>query len=100
MINPKEMGERMRQIRERLGLTKSAFAQKIGVAHSSIVGYENGDHMRAFETLAKILEIGEVSINWLYFGVDSHDSLTKDETDLLYHFKNLGIPAGQPCVEQ
>jgi hypothetical protein len=38
-------------------------------------------------------------INWLFSGVDSHDSLTKDETDLLSHFKNLGIANNRLILE-
>lgn len=67
MCNPIEIGSRIKTRREELNLTLKDVADRIGVASSTILRYENGTIQRiklpVIEAIAKALD---VSPTWLY----------------------------------
>lgn len=60
-----EMGERIRSIRKRKGLTQKEVAQRCGMADSAIRKYESGSVTPKFETMDKIAHALEVPVTAL-----------------------------------
>jgi transcriptional regulator with XRE-family HTH domain len=56
-----EVGQRIRQIRHRLGLTQAQFAQRLGVIKVSVTRYEAGRVPRQ-KVLAEIARLGGVTV--------------------------------------
>ncbi len=66
----KDIGERIKIIRTRLGLTQTELGDLLGVEKASISKYEAGDAKRGVpvEFLVKIAELGKCSVDWLING--------------------------------
>jgi transcriptional regulator with XRE-family HTH domain len=64
----KEIGRRIRQIRNGLGLNQKALGDELGVATSSVSAYESGATSPPFEIVAKIAKLGRISIDDLLTG--------------------------------
>ena len=64
----KELGERLRILRESVKLSQVKMADLLGVKQSSINRYEQGQSAPSLETLAKISQILRVSLDDLVFG--------------------------------
>lgn len=69
-IDPKDVGYRIREIRKKLGLSMTAFAQKIDSKSKSgtISNWETGKNLPNNERLKRIAEIGNISVNQLLYG--------------------------------
>lgn len=77
------MGFRLKQARERAGLTQDAVCQKIGLANNqSVSSYERGTTSPPIETLKKLCRLYGVSADYLLFG-ESHFG-TRERTDCDY----------------
>lgn len=61
----KKQGERLRDARERLGMSRNEMAQYVGVSPQTIQNIENGDKMGSLPTVA--VKLG-LSIGWLETG--------------------------------
>jgi DNA-binding XRE family transcriptional regulator len=59
------VGKQMRKLREDLGMTQSAIAEKTGIPQSHISRLENGEHSANRGTLDKIAEALEVPVSQL-----------------------------------
>lgn len=59
-------GERLRLLREESDLTVEQLAEKLGTVKQTISKYENGQREPKYETLLKIAEIFNVSIDYLF----------------------------------
>ena len=67
----KEIGTRIRLIRKNLRLNQDQFGSKIGVTKSTVSAYEHGDVFPPLEVMAKIVESGKVSYDWLFTGLEA-----------------------------
>lgn len=77
------MGFRLKQAREKAGLTQDAVCQKIGLANNqSLSAYERGTSSPSVETLKKLCATYGVSADFLLFGNDRLSS--QDKTPLEY----------------
>lgn len=63
-----EIGGRIRKARELAGLTQADLGRQIGVQAAAVSKYEKGDADPGTVTLAKIAEIGGVTVDWLVTG--------------------------------
>ncbi|HBV95829.1 MAG: hypothetical protein JL50_11080 [Peptococcaceae bacterium BICA1-7] len=63
------LGERLKQAREEKGFTQIFAAKKLGVANTTLSGYENNDRRPDPNMLKKLAELYSVSPNWL-LGID------------------------------
>lgn len=64
-------GERIRQVRESVGLNQTDFGTQLGgIKTSTISGYESGYAEPKPNTLAAIAAIGNVSLDWLITGTE------------------------------
>jgi len=61
-------GDRIRKIRERLGLTQQELAGKVGVTAASINRYEKGRVPKRKDILNRIAELGNVTSEWILKG--------------------------------
>ena len=68
-------GQRLRFLREKVGLTQTKFAEKLGFRTYHVVGrLERDERLPNVETLLKLHEICDVNLHWLITGTQSPDS--------------------------
>lgn len=67
-IDKVEIGKRFREIRRRLKMTQRKFGELLGVVPSAVSAYESGSKFPPPESLARIVELGGVSFDWLLSG--------------------------------
>jgi len=83
----KEIGRRIRLIRTRLGYNQKDFGEFLAVATSSVSAYEKGETSPSFSVVARIAELGNISIDDLLTGgpagapprADHYDWVKADE---------------------
>lgn len=85
-----DFGVRLRQLREERGLSRSAFARKLGVSTETVYRYENNIQAPSLERTKQIAIILRTSIDYLV-GLDNQytlkiPGLTKEQRDAPTHF--------------
>jgi len=84
-------GERLRQKRESIGLSRADLAKQLGVTPSAIGNYETGVSSPRDEILYKIFEVLEVEPNFLFqdsFELKKED-LSSEETEHIKKYRAL-----------
>ena len=83
--------DRLKESRIKAGLTQEQLADQLGIAKSTLSGYESGNREPAVATIAKILDVLNIDANYLY--QDESQALTEmvvslDDKALLnkYHY--------------
>ena len=66
----KQLGMRLRALREGIGLSQSKFADVIGSTQSSINRYENGQATPTVELLRKYADYFDVSMDYIFTRCD------------------------------
>ena len=61
----KELGKRLRALRESVGLSQAKLAQEVGSNQSSINRYENGQAAPTVELLRKYADYFDVSMDYI-----------------------------------
>lgn len=84
--------DRLKESRIKAGLTQEQLAEKLGIAKSTLSGYESGNREPTVATIAKALDILNIDANYLY--QDETKSLTElvvslDEQSLLKKYRDL-----------
>ena len=79
----KEMANRIKSRRESLGFTQESFCEIVGLSASSYTKIENAFQKPALDTLIKIAQHLELSLDYLVFGVDGGNSKEPLDADLL-----------------
>lgn len=74
IVDGHDLGRRLRELRNQLGVTQEWVGNQVGVTHSRISHYEEGK-LPPTETVVKIAKLFGVSIEWLLLG----QSYTSDE---------------------
>lgn len=92
------LGKRLKRLRSEKKLTQMELAEKIGVTHVSISGYESGKRTPDTETLTKIADFFNVSTDFLLGRTDSETSQHQEDfkefisdPDLQVWYKELPI---------
>ena len=67
----KELGKRLRVLRESVGLSQAKLAQEIGSNQSSINRYENGQAAPTVELLRKYADYFDVSMDYIFARCDA-----------------------------
>jgi transcriptional regulator with XRE-family HTH domain len=67
-IDKVEIGKRIREVRRRLKMTQRKFGELLGVVPSAVSAYESGSKFPPPASLARIVELGGVSFDWLLAG--------------------------------
>ena len=65
-----KIGENIRRIREKMGLTQEQFGNLIGKSASQVVRYENGSNEITASVIYKIAEIAHVDFNNIMAGIE------------------------------
>ncbi|AYD39598.1 helix-turn-helix domain-containing protein [Clostridium fermenticellae] len=76
-----EIGSKIKKIRESKGLTQKQLAEKIGVTPVTITRYENDNRKPDFDTLEKIADYFNVSIDYLLGRTDSKEIISNPKKD-------------------
>lgn len=82
---------RLRQARERLGLTQGELAKRLGCTKSAIGNYENGVSSPKEEILLRLFDVLGVDPNFLFqdsFSI-SADSFSYSETEIIKKYRAL-----------
>lgn len=64
----KEVGLRLRQVKDELGLSFSEFGQRLGLKKPTINAYVRGDNLAPLEVLEKVSKLYGKPIDWFYYG--------------------------------
>jgi transcriptional regulator with XRE-family HTH domain len=88
-------GERMKQAREQLGLSRIELAEKLHVTKSAISNYENGVSSPKEDVLLKIFDALGVDPNFLF-----QDSFAKEKAIPRYSEDDLKILAAYSALDE
>lgn len=88
---------RIKELRERNKFTQESLAKEIGVSPSTVGGYENTGRLPDLETLKKIAQLFDVSLDYLAGYTDVPYTLTnaekfaisEDEIDFMAVYRKL-----------
>jgi repressor LexA len=92
-------GERMRQRREEMGLSRAELAERLGVSRSAVGNYEINVSTPKEEVLLRLFDALDVDPNYLY--CDSYrrgGGYTQEELSLLESYRRLTL-TGQQTVQ-
>ena len=64
----KEIGKRLKLIRELKGLSQTELGNSLGIMYQHVSKYERGESVPTWENLIKLIELYGVNINWLLTG--------------------------------
>ncbi len=96
MNRKKAIGNKIRQVRSKLGMTQLEMAKAIRHSKQSVSGYEIGDTYPSIDSLIQISRLGGVSIDWLLTGETNvpheqpTEGLTHEEQRLIEAYRNAG----------
>ncbi len=79
--------ERLKEARINASLTQEQLAERIGVAKSTLSGYENGNREPSVAVIAKVMQTLQVDANYLY--QDEMENLTHSEMSHMEKFRSL-----------
>ena len=84
--------DRLKEARIAIGLTQEQVADKLGVAKSTLAGYEKGNREPSIPTVQKIMEVLSVDANYLYQDNSVptiQNSLSLHEIDHIKKYRSL-----------
>ena len=79
--------QRLKEARINARLTQEQLAERIGVAKSTLSGYENGNREPSVAIIAKAMQILQVDANYLY--QDEMGNLTQSEMSHMEKYRSL-----------
>lgn len=88
-----EFGLRMKQIREKRGMTCTALAEQIGITPQGLSNIENGNNGRTFEKLPRIAKALGCRIDDLFPEMDDAPSPEEGKTDSADGFDDDSLDA-------
>jgi len=65
MLEAREIGNRIKEVREGLGMTQKQFADMIGFTSATVSAYENNKKTPVLDFLITVAEKCDVSLDWL-----------------------------------
>ena len=103
----KELGKRLRVLRESVGLSQAKLAQEIGSNQSSINRYENGQAAPTVELLRKYADYFDVSMDYIFARCDDprgklyeNKIMKQSDAPELRDFIEMCFEPGSPMNEQ
>lgn len=67
-----EFHERLKYIRENKGLKQKDIAEKLGIKNNTLSSYESGTRQPDYQTLIKIADIYDISVEYLLTGKEKN----------------------------
>jgi len=83
------LGQRLRFARGRKGWSQNLVCQKLGISNSGLSGYERDYREPDAETLKKLADIYEVSVDYLLGRTDNPNHIAENSN--LYYFDKGGL---------
>lgn len=83
------IGKRLRCIRERMGMCREKFSEKIGITDSFLGQIERGERTLSIRTLKKVVKYSGVSSDYLLFGEISNNNTIQKINNILLSNSNL-----------
>lgn len=93
-----EVGKRIRQIREDMGMTKEKFAKLLGISGQYLGVVEHGKSYLSIEKLKILCDITNLSADYILFGKDN-DIINNTKT-ILSEFSNEQIEVGCEALQK
>lgn len=87
-----EIGKRIREIRENMGMTKEKFAKLLGISGQYLGVVEHGKSYLSIEKLKILCDLTNLSADYILFGKDNH--MISNTQKALSEFSNEQIEAG------
>jgi len=78
-IDNKAIGQRIRNEREKLGLSREEFAEMVGLSDYYIGQLERGERQMSLPVLVKVSNCLHVSLDYLVFGITSGNAGSVNE---------------------
>lgn len=85
------IGQRIKQLRKEYNLTQQQFAELINLKNSTISLYENEKRQPEFQTLVKIADYFNVTIDWLFGRVDNKNLLIIENEYIPKDLLSVGV---------
>lgn len=84
-----EVGSRIHELRERLGLAQTQFAERLGVDRKSVAGWEAGKRLPDGTSLLALMRVFGADVNYLLTGqANAAQRLTDEESTMLSYFRS------------
>ena len=80
----KELGLKIKRLRQKEGLTQEQFAEKLNIATRTLAGIEIGESFVSAQTIENILKYTDISLE--DFFISSHLRPTEDLLDDIYKY--------------
>lgn len=106
-IDPKIVGLRIRDIRKQLGLSMTAFAEKLDqneevkkTKSGTVSNWETGKNLPNNSRLARIAELGGISVNYLLYGLQDLAGNQMIPLEIsFYEYEILDATLRKPIIE-
>ncbi|MFE4203749.1 helix-turn-helix domain-containing protein [Aneurinibacillus aneurinilyticus] len=83
------LGERIKYLREKNGYAQKFIAEKIGVKNNTLSSYESDKRQPDYDTLQKIADFFEVSVDYLLGRTDEPSSKKSEKEMNLFFYDGL-----------
>ncbi len=77
--NQKEIGQRIKAILDKVGMTQRALAEKLEVTDPTVSAYIRGTAAVPTEVLILVAKLGNISLGWLITGQEEQPSTDQEE---------------------
>ncbi len=96
-LSDKEIGERIKSVRQNCKLTQSKFAKKLHMTQQTLSRYENGKSTVPNDVLENIAQEFGVSLTY-FLGIDS-DKFSDDELLLIEFYRKADVRVRKQILE-
>lgn len=91
MKNDLEIGNRIREIREELHMSRNTFSEKINISESYLAQLELGNKSIGINTLLAICAYTGCSADYLLFGEEGHNDTSKKIIRIINHLPEKSL---------
>lgn len=92
-------GARIRDCRERLGISRRRMAEQIGKAEKYYADIERGYCGMSLETMIEIAGCLGITLDYMIFGKEDGQELPEDSKSILFYLKNCDEKKRKKAVE-
>lgn len=91
MLNANEIGMRIKEQQQKLGMKQKDIIEKSGISKAAISNYISGLRVPDTEALYKISLALETSMEYLLIGKSTNENYTEEERQLLEAYRNAEL---------
>ena len=99
LYNRSAAGERIRNRREKMGLSRQKMAAQIGKAEKYYADIERGYCGMSLDTMIDIAGCLGITLDYLVFGRNGREELTEDSSSILFYLGNCGEKKRKKAIE-